>query len=104
VNADPLSLPPLTDRQLTDYSDDPGFAILPGKAEPMTDFPSVIPAADTDKPRRPWRVVDEAGNATDYPTHERARGAMQDVPGSCAAYVRSWPDGEWLQFETLLRG
>jgi hypothetical protein len=28
TTSDPLSLPPLTVRQLTDYSDDPEFAIL----------------------------------------------------------------------------
>jgi hypothetical protein len=67
------------------------------------DFPPDIPAADSDDPSKPWRVVDDSGTPVDYPSRREACYAMDHERGSSALYARNMVTGEWSQYETLLR-
>lgn len=69
------------------------------------DFPNRIPAAGTDDPAKPWRVVNADGNRTDYGERRAARAALLDSDQSCALYMRprGSRSGAWRLYETLLR-
>jgi hypothetical protein len=95
--SEPWDLTPAQRRQIRE-------AHAEAKRAEVPDFPLVLPAADTDDPATPWRVMDDSGTTRDHPARRAARDAMDDVRGSSALYSRNMATGEWSLYETLLRG